>query len=150
MADLLTDRNALLEDCVLMRDTLADTSAIDAECDKLTEEMDSVSMLIQKLIAENATVAMSQDEYNAKYDGFAERFNKAQTKYDKLRQRKTTLAFEADIIECFMAEIQNLLGLPVEFSDSLWNAMIDKVTVYADGRAVFTFKNGSEVTEILP
>ena len=28
--------------------------------------------------------------------------------------RKVTLSFEVDIIECFMAEIRNLPGLPVE------------------------------------
>jgi site-specific DNA recombinase len=146
-AHLLTDRDALIEDCKVMRDTLADTSSIDEECKRLTDEMDSLSMLIQKLIAENASVAMSQEEYNEKYDGYAERFNRAQEQYDKLQQRKSTLAFEVDIIECFMAEILNLPGLPMEFSDSLWNSMIDKVTMHADGRAVFTFKNGSEITE---
>lgn len=128
---------------------MADTSAIDAECDKLTEEMDPVSMLIQRLIAENAAVAMSYDEYNVKYDGFAERFNKAQAKYDKLQQRKTTLAFEVDNIECFMFEIKALPRLPVEFSDSLWNSMVEKVTVHSDGRAVFTFKNGRGIAETI-
>lgn len=149
MAELLLDRNALLEDCQLMRDTLADTSKLDDECKSLTDEMDSISVLIQKLIDENATVAMSQDEYNEKYDGYAERYNQAKERYDNLQQRKTTLSFEVDIIECFMFEIKALPGLPMEFSDSLWNAMIDKVTVHADGRAVFTFKNGREIIEII-
>ena len=149
MTELLSDRKALLEDCRLMRDTLADTTKIDKECKSLTDEMDSISALMQKLIDENATVAMSQDEYNEKYDGYAERFNKAKERYDKLQQRKTTLAFEVDIIECFMFEISRVRSLPVSFSDSLWNAMIDKVTVHADGRAVFTFKNGRKITETI-
>ena len=92
---------------------------------------------------------MSQDEYNEKYDGYAERYNRAKKRYDKLMQRKTTLSFEVDIIECFMFEIKALPSLPMEFSDSLWNAMIDKVTVHSDGKAVFTFKNGTEITENL-
>ena len=57
------------------------------------------------------------------------------------------LFFEVDIIECFMFEISRVHDLPVSFSDSLWNAMIDKIAVHADGRTVFIFKNGREVTE---
>lgn len=149
MAELLSDRKTLLEDCTLMRDILADTSKIDEECKKLTDELDSISVLIQKMIDENTVVAMSQDEYNEKYDGYAERYNRAKERYDKLMQRKTTLSFEVDIIECFMFEISRVRELPVSFSDSLWNAMIDKVTLHADGRAVFNFKNGTEIAEII-
>ena len=105
MAELLSNRKTLLEDCTLMRDILADTSKIDEECKKLTDELDSISVLIQKMIDENTVVAMSQDEYNEKYDGYAERYNRAKERYDKLMQRKTTLSFEVDIIECFMFEI---------------------------------------------
>ena len=36
-----------------------------------------------------------------------------------------------------------LLQMP--FSDELWNTVVDHVTVYADERLVFRFKNGSEV-----
>ena len=48
-----------------------------------------------------------------------------------------------------MFEIKALPGLPVEFSDSLWNSMIEKVTVHSDGKAVFTFKNGREIAETI-
>ena len=149
MVELLSDRNALLEDCRLMRDTLADTSKLDEGCKSLTDEMDPISVLIQKLIDDNAAVAMSQDEYNEKYDGYMARYNRAKECYDKLQQRKTTLSFEVDIIKCFMFEIKALPSQPMEFSDSLWNAMIDKVTVHSDDRAVFTFKNGGEIIEII-
>lgn len=37
--------------------------------------------------------------------------------------------------------------LPIGFSESHWNALVDHVTVYADDRMVFSFKNGSEITE---
>lgn len=146
---LVEDRERLLDDCETMRETLADTSEIDKECETLTEEMDTVSALTQKLITENASTAMSQEEYNRRYDGYAERFDKAQKRYDALQGRKVTLAFEVDIIECFMTEIRLLPELPVTFDASLWNVFIDHVTVYDDDRLVFTFKNDNEITETL-
>ena len=147
LGKLTADRERLLDDCETMRETLSDTTEIDRECEALTEEMDAVSALTQKLISENASTAMSQDEYNERYDGYAERFDKAQKRYDTLQGRKVTLAFEVDIIECFMTEIRLLPELPVTFDASLWNALIDHVTIYDDDRLVFTFKNGSEITE---
>ena len=38
------------------------------------------------------------------------------------------------------------LELPqIAYTDSLWNTAIDHVTVFADKRLMFHFKNGSEV-----
>ena len=51
------------------------------------------------------------------------------------------------MVECFTTEIRLMPELPTGFSESHWNALIDHVTVYADDRMVFTFKNGSEITE---
>lgn len=35
------------------------------------------------------------------------------------------------------------------YSDRLWLNLIDRVTVYEDGRLAFRFKNGTEITETL-
>jgi site-specific DNA recombinase len=145
---LMADRERLIDDCDTMRETLlATTDELDRECETLTEEMDTVSALTKRLIAENASTAMSQDEYNRKYDGLAERFDTAEKRCDALKRRKVTLAFEVDMIECFMTEIRLMPELPTGFNESHWNALVDHVTVYADDRLVFTFKNGSEITE---
>ena len=39
--------------------------------------------------------------------------------------------------------------LQLEFTDRFWNDLIDRVTVYHDGRMVFRFKNSTKVTETL-
>ncbi len=39
--------------------------------------------------------------------------------------------------------------LPVDFNEKLFHRLVDYATVYSDGRVVFTFRNGVEVsTEI--
>ena len=40
--------------------------------------------------------------------------------------------------------IRELDELPLKFSEVLWNAVIDRVTVNNDVSLVFTFRNGSE------
>ncbi len=42
--------------------------------------------------------------------------------------------------------MQELDTLPIEFDESLWNAIIEKVTVYADKRMEFLFKDGKAIS----
>ena len=44
-----------------------------------------------------------------------------------------------------MFELGELDALPVDFDEKLWNGTIDYVTVYADQRVVFRFKDGKEI-----
>ena len=145
----LSDRSALLEDCQLMHDALADTSALDAEISRLSEEMDTVAMLITRLINENASVAMSQEEYNRQYDAYAARFEKAQVKCEKLMAERQAAIAEANTIAQTMKEIASVQDLPIEFEEHLWFALVDQVTVFHDERIVFRFKTGQEITEQL-
>jgi site-specific DNA recombinase len=149
VSKLLSDRGTLLSDCEAMVSLLKDTSEYDAEIAKLEAEMDEISILTERLISRNASVAVSQDEYNRQYDAYAARFDKAKAKCDKLNSKKVTRSFEADILECFITEINTLPELPIVFSEALWHGVIDHVTVYEDERLVFSFKSGMKITEPL-
>ena len=113
-------------------------------------ELEIVSELTRKLIAENATTVMQQEEYNRRYDALAQRYRDAEDRARELQSQKVTRRFQADVIESFMNEIRAFDdSLPVKYSDRLWLNLIDRVTVYEDGRLVFRFKNGTEITETL-
>ena len=45
----------------------------------------------------------------------------------------------------FLFAITELDTLQLQFNPPLWHTTVDHVTVYADERLVFHFKNGSEV-----
>ena len=53
---------------------------------------------------------------------------------------------KADKISAFMFEIYERDGILEEFDEKLWLTTIDQVLVHHDGRMVFKFKNGTEVT----
>ena len=150
VARLTEEREVLLETCVMLRDEYLNTDAIDAECAALTDEMEIVEALTKKLIAENATTAMPQEEYNRKYDALAQRYHTAEEKAGQLQRQKVTKRFQADVMECFMTELMTIdASLPVHYSDRLWLNLVDRVTVYEDGNLGFHFKNGMEITEML-
>lgn len=150
VASLTETREVLLDTCQLLLDQYLNTDAIDAECVALDTETEIVSELTRKLIAENATTVIQQDEYNRRYDDLAQRYHTAEERARQLQGQKITRRFQANVIESFMNEIQSIDdSLPLQYSDRLWLNLIDCVTVYEDRRLVFRFKNGTEITETL-
>ena len=77
----------------MLRDEYLNTEAIDAECAALNDEMEVVEALTKKLIMENATTAMPQDEYNRKYDALAQRYHAVEESAEQLQRQKVTKRF---------------------------------------------------------
>lgn len=150
VVNLTEAREVLMGTCQMLLDEYLNTESIDTECAAMETELEIVSELTRKLIAENATTVMQQNEYNRRYDDLAQRYHTAEERARQLQGQKITRRFQADVIESFMNEIQSIDdSLPLQYSDRLWLNLIDCVTVYEDRRLVFRFKNGTEITETL-
>lgn len=141
---ILADKDSALENCCLIQSTLTDCSGLDAEIESLLEEIDVVTELTKRCIAENSQTAQNQEEYAARYNGFVERYEKAKSRVEELRSIKTERQAQADAIGAFMFEVQEL-GILTEFDEKLWLTVIDTVTVHADGRMTFKFQGGTEI-----
>ena len=78
---------------------------------------------------------MSKQEF---FERLQNGLNAAQDRLDELQKLRITRSFQADKLECFLFEINAIdTTLPLEFTDRFWNNLIDRVTVYHDGRMVF-------------
>ena len=56
---------------------------------------------------------------------------------------------DAIAIGGMMFELGELDTLPIAFDEKLWQGTIDHVTVHADERVVFVFKDKVEITTML-
>ena len=112
---------------------------------RILSEMDVVAGMIRNLVDENATQAQSQTAYIDRYNSLVERYEKLQSQYDDLKQQKEHRQIQADAIGSCLFALGELDLLQITFSAELWNTVIDHVTVYADERLVFRFKNGYEI-----
>lgn len=128
----------------MMQATLTDCTGIDTEIKSLLEEIDVVTELTKRCIAENSQTAQSQEEYAARYNGFVERYEKATARLEQLRITKAERKAQAEAIGAFMFEVQELDAL-TDFDEKLWLTVIDTVTVHADGRLTFKFQGGTEI-----
>lgn len=127
-----------------MQTTLTDCTGIDAEIGNLLEEIDVVTELTKRCIAENSQTAQNQEEYAARYNGFVERYEKAKAQLEQLRATKAAREAQAEAIGGFMFEVQELDALN-DFDEKLWLTIIDTVTVHSDGRMIFRFQGGTEI-----
>ena len=127
-----------------MQATLTDCTGIDTEIKSLLEEIDVVTELTKRCIAENSQTAQSQEEYAARYNGFVERYEKATARLEQLRITKAEREAQAEAIGAFMFEVQEFDAL-TDFDENLWLTVIDTVTVHADGRLTFKFQGGTEI-----
>lgn len=144
MYAILDNKDSILDDCRLIQTTLTDCTGIDAEIENLLEEIDVVTELTKRCIAENSQTVQNQIEYAARYNGFVERYEKAKEQLEQLRITKAEREAQAEAIGAFMFEVQELDALS-EFDEKLWRSVIDTVTVHADGRLTFKFQGGTEI-----
>ncbi|MDD2362465.1 MAG: recombinase family protein [Eubacteriales bacterium] len=149
VSELMIDREALIEDGRTLRMAFTDFSDIDKEIGEITSEIDVLSGLVQKLVDENSTTTLDQTYYRNRYDIYIERYDKATKQLEALREQRQIKELKGDILSGFLFELGELYELPMVFKESTWDALIDHVTVHTDCRVVFTFKNGTEVTETL-
>ena len=68
---------------------------------------------------------------------------------DCLKKEQERREIQHDLFSGFIAGLEEVRELPVDFNEKLFHRLVDYATVYPDGRVVFTFRNGVEVsTEI--
>lgn len=128
-----------------MQNTLTDCEGIDSQIAELEQEIEVVTELTKRCIAENARASLSQTEYNTRYNGLLQRYNTASVNLENLQKTKADRETKADAIGDFIFRVQELDAL-TEFDEKLWLTTIEKVTVHTDGRMTFRFQCGVEVT----
>lgn len=138
-------REEIIGDCRAVMEMLADCSAIDSELEAISSEMEVTAGLIQKLVDENPTRKLDQHDYRKKYDGYVSRYTALESRTDSLKKERERKEIQYDIFSGFLAELSETEKLPVDFDEKLFHRLVDYATVYADGRVVFTFRNGAEV-----
>ena len=141
----IPNRESLLDDCRRMMDLLTDCREIDSEIEKLLTEAEVITGLIRKCIEENASKAQSQDDFNAKYKSYEDRFEAVRAKVEKLQKVRAERQAKSDSISAFMFELHEADEPITEFDDRLWLAVIDVAIVRHDGMLVFRFRNGLEI-----
>ena len=146
---LMEDRETAIADCRAVMEALTDCSHIDGEAEGVSNEMEVVAGMIQRLVDENVTRKLDQEDYRRKYAGYADCYAALESRMDGLKKEREQREIQHDLFSGFFSGLEEVRELPVDFSGKLFHRMADSATVHSDGRGVFIFRNGAEVsTEI--
>ena len=140
----IIDRQIILN-CETLLLSLEDTSVIDKKIDKIDAELKSIADIISDLINKNSTQALSQTDYNEKYNELTKKYEKKLKAKTKLLSQKQDLEYRITEIKAYIEKLQNAESVISEWDDMLWMLLIEKATVYHDGKISFLFKDGTEV-----
>ena len=138
-------REEVMENVTSVMDALTDCSEIETERMALAQKMEDLTKLIKQCVAENARAAQNQDEYRKRYDSYVSRFNSAQKQYDGLEKKRLARLAKAESFKDFLHGFQARDSVLAEFDETLWERLLDTVTVHHDGRLIYKFYNGAEI-----
>ena len=108
----------------LARQTLCDTTELEQEKAGLQQELAVLVEMTQNCIAENARVAQDQGEYQKRYNGLVERYEKAKARFD---------------------EVTEALAQRSTKGERLWGAMVACVKMGVDGGMTVVFRDGTGI-----
>ena len=146
MNHLIKNKAEIFENYRLMIEKLTDCQNLKEELKKVDEECSSIEMMVDAFVSENTRVAMDQEEYQRRYNTYAE-------SYDKLRNRHMALTEEIrkrkarkSQIHAFLDILENQEELLTEFDETLWCRTILEMVVLSKDEVNFRFKVGAEIT----
>ena len=77
------------------------------------------------------------------------RYAALESQMDSLEKERERKGIQYDLFSGFLVGLGETGELPVDINEKLFHRLVNYATVYPDGRVVFTFRNGVEVsTEI--
>ena len=142
---LITDKDAVLDACRVMQETLTDTTELDVKIARLQESQADIKTLIENHVEENMHKSQDQEVFWRRYNEYEAKFNELSEELDALKLVRLQRMHEAEIIGAFMFELYEREGVIEKFDERLWIASVDIITVSQTGDMLFRFKNGMEI-----
>ena len=143
---LMQNQKQVIDDCELMRRSLTDFTAIDAEIARQLEETEVVAELVKTAVKENAATAQSQEEYLRKYNSLNKRYEDAVIALEKLKAERDLRQQQSKAMLLFILTLKKNPQVLDNWDDTIWTVMVEKGIVHRDGSVKFVFYNGKEIT----
>ena len=142
---LTGDRKTLLADLREIQQTYSRTDEIEQRLRDLDERLNTEADAVQELIAQNARVALNQDDYSAAYDAAVSQYEATKAERDQVAADIRKRGIRRREFERFITELEKLPGLVTEFDEAIWGSLVEYVTVRKDKTMVFTMIGGTEI-----
>ena len=135
--ELLENRDFILEDTKELMARLTDTSRLEDEAADLRNEMAGVSQSVRALIDRNARSGVEQGEYEREYQRMTERFAELEKRLKGREAECDRRRIQRSALTGFLKTLKTTQAPIAGFTPQLWNALVEKAAVNADGSMVW-------------
>ena len=97
----------------------------------------------------NASATLTEVEYRQQYTDLTRQYEEKKAEYEALLDRKKAMEATTVVFSGILFRLTELNEIPIDFDEALWNTLIDHVTIHAGERIVFSFMDGTEITEMV-
>jgi len=126
-------------DLKLSYETLFNTSELDEEIDKLNLELETLSNMVQKMVEENSSIEISQDDYQKKYRKLEIEFEEKKERLTELKGKKIDLELRKSAMQGFIENVEKAPRVITEWNETLWNVFLRRAVVDRKGEIRFEF-----------
>lgn len=125
---------------------LTDTSILDKRLDEAKEEHGKLLDDLRAYMTENTRIIQDQEEYNHKFAEMDAECRKAEKQVAALQKQLLDQMADKEGVRRAIKVLQEHNGIVQDFDENLWNTLVDTVTVFADKRLTFHFRDKIEIT----
>lgn len=128
---------------------MTDTDFIDTDIEKAEHDLERLSGMVRSCIMMNASANLTEEAYGQQYSDLTRQYEEKKAEYEALLERKKAMEATAIVFSGILFWLTEMKEIPIDFDEALWNTLIDHVAIYADERIVFSFMDGTEITEMV-
>ena len=145
MNTVITEQEEIIANIQLIRQTVCGTADLEEEQDKLRSEMEIVVELTQGCVTENARTEQNQEDYQKRYDGLVERYERVKSRCYAVVKAIEEKQAHFEKLGMFIEALKGQAEPITEFDAGMWGSMVEYITVDKDKNMTVTFKDGTEV-----
>ena len=143
---LVSEREEIIANARLVRQTLCDTTTLMEEKAKLQQELAVLVEMTEQCVRENARIAQNQEQYQRHYEGLVVEYDAAKARFDEVTEAISAKEVQSERLAGFIKTLKTQTNPVAEFDSQLWASMVDCVTVRADKGMTVVFRDGTEVS----
>lgn len=142
---LVNAKEETIENLQGLIETVCQTDSLDAEQERLKQELRIIAENLANLIRENASVALGQAEQAEKEGKLRALYGEKHSRFQELEALIQEKHDTKEILTNFITKLEDLTGKQTEFREELWGGLVDHIRIDEKSSTV-VFRGGIEIT----
>jgi len=142
---LVGNKDEIIRSFEAIKDSIFNSSDDEAKLKILETERLKIIQDMDRLTAENASMAMDQAVYQGRNGRLSDHYHEVETRISEVKHAMQDRQYRKTKAELFLNSLWKQEEVVAEFSEHLWHSLADHAEVQGKDDIRFTFKNGMEI-----